>query len=61
MKALKKGFKDKFRYEIWFYESKKGSTKIVKKAIINDNKLEFIIDCIYCNRSKCFSLKDITQ
>ncbi len=40
-KILEKISKKKFRYEIWFFENKKGSKRIVKKAFCDGNKLVF--------------------
>ena len=38
-KILEKISKKKFHYEIWFFENKKGSKGIVKKAFCDGNKL----------------------
>ena len=43
-KILEKISGNKSCYEIWFFENKKGSEKIVKKAVCKGNKLEFYED-----------------
>lgn len=40
-KILERVGKKKSRYEIWFFENKKGSTKIVKRGFCDGNKLHF--------------------
>lgn len=40
-RILEKIVKKRLRYEIWFFENKKGSKKIVKKAFCDINKLHF--------------------
>lgn len=41
-KILERIGKKKFRYEIWFFENKRGSKKIVKKAFCDENNLVFL-------------------